>query len=49
MKYLDGKPLDDNELKIITKKALAKNMIVPVLFGSTEKNLGVKEFIQFVA
>lgn len=49
MKYLDGEALDENDLKTITRKALAQNMIVPVLFGSTEKNLGVKEFIQFIA
>ncbi|HHV64273.1 MAG TPA: elongation factor G [Peptococcaceae bacterium] len=49
MKYLEGEPLTDNELKEITKKALAQNMIVPVLFGSTEKNIGVKELIQFIA
>lgn len=49
MKYLEGEALNDDELKIIAQKALAQNMIVPVLFGSTEKNLGVKELIQFVA
>ena len=49
MKYLEGESLDDNELKTITQKAIAQNMIVPVLFGSTEKNIGVKEFIQYVA
>ncbi|MGI6449723.1 MAG: elongation factor G [Desulfitobacteriia bacterium] len=49
MKYLEGEPLSDDEMKEITQKALAQNMIVPVLFGSTEKNLGVKELIQFIA
>jgi elongation factor G len=49
MKYLDGEALNDDELKLITQKALAQNMIVPILFGSTEKNLGVKELIQFIA
>ncbi|RJE46715.1 MULTISPECIES: elongation factor G [unclassified Dehalobacter] len=49
MKYLDGESLNDEELKTITAKGLAQNMIVPVLFGSVEKNLGVKEFIQFLA
>lgn len=49
MKYLDGESLNDDELKIIVQKALAQNMIVPVLFGSTDKNFGVKELIQFVA
>ncbi len=48
MKYLDGEHLDDNELKLIAKKAIGQNMIVPVLFGSTEKNIGVKELIQYV-
>ena len=48
MKYLEGEALSDEELKTITKKALAQNMIVPVLFGSTEKNIGIKEFIQFI-
>lgn len=49
MKYLEGETLDDNELKTITQKAIAQNMIVPVFFGSTEKNIGVKELIQYVA
>lgn len=49
MKYLEGEALSDDELKLITQKAIAQNMIVPILFGSTEKNLGVKEFIQFIA
>jgi len=49
MKYLEGETLDDNDLKTITQKAIAQNMIVPVLFGSTEKNIGVKELIQYVA
>jgi len=49
MKYLDGESLNDEELKTITAKGLAQNMIVPVLFGSVEKNLGVKEFAQFLA
>jgi elongation factor G len=49
MKYLEGEPLEVNELKVIIQKALAQNMIVPVLFGSSEKNIGVKELIQFVA
>jgi len=49
MKYLEGEALSDDELKIITQKAIAQNMIVPILFGSTEKNLGVKELIQFIA
>ncbi len=49
MKYLDGQSLNDEELKTITRKAMAQDMIVPILFGSTEKNLGVKELIQFVA
>ncbi|RNC29758.1 MAG: Elongation factor G [Candidatus Dichloromethanomonas elyunquensis] len=49
MKYLDGETLNDEELKLITQKAVAQNMIVPILFGSMEKNLGVKELIQFIA
>ncbi|UWG95592.1 elongation factor G [Dehalobacter sp. DCM] len=49
MKYLDGETLNDDELKIILRQGLAGNMIVPVLFGSVEKNLGIKEFSQFIA
>ena len=49
MKYLEGEALSDDELKVITQKAIAQNMIVPILFGSTEKNLGVNELIQFVS
>jgi len=49
MKYLEGETLSDDELKDITKKAIAQDMIVPILFGSAEKNLGIKELIQFLA
>jgi len=48
MKYLDGESLTIEELKTITKKAIAQNIIIPILYGSTEKNLGVKELAQFV-
>lgn len=48
MKYLEGEPLDNQKLKLIVQKALAQNMIVPVLFGSAEKNIGTKELIQFI-
>lgn len=49
MKYLEGESLNDSELKLIAQKAIAQNMIVPVIFGSTEKNIGVKELAQFVS
>jgi len=49
MKYLDGETLNDDELRLITQKGIAQNMIVPVLFGSTEKNIGVKELTQFLS
>ncbi|MFA6808676.1 MAG: elongation factor G, partial [Eubacteriales bacterium] len=48
MKYLDGESLDDGELKLIIKKALAQNMIIPVLIGSVEKNIGISNFHQFI-
>lgn len=37
MKYLDGEQITDAELKTVLQKALAQNIIVPVLFGSAEK------------
>ncbi len=49
MKYLEGEPLTDAELKTIAAKALAQNMIVPIIFGSAEKNLGIKELVQFIS
>ncbi|NLM20207.1 MAG: elongation factor G [Peptococcaceae bacterium] len=48
MKYLEGEELTLDELKLITKKAMAQNMIVPILFGSAEKNIGTNELLQFV-
>jgi elongation factor G len=48
MKYLEGEELSLDELKLITKKAIAQNMIVPILFGSAEKNIGTNELLQFV-
>jgi elongation factor G len=49
MKYLEGESLSLEELKEITRKAIAQNMMVPILFGSVEKNIGVKELTQFIA
>jgi elongation factor G len=48
MKYLEGESLSLEELKEITRKAIAQNMMVPILFGSVEKNIGVKELTQFI-
>ncbi|NLO97588.1 MAG: elongation factor G [Peptococcaceae bacterium] len=49
MKYLEGEELSLEELKVITKKALGQNMIIPILFGSAEKNIGSKELLQFIS
>jgi elongation factor G len=47
-KYLEGEHLTEAELTLATGKALAARMVVPVLFGSVEKNIGVKELTQFI-
>lgn len=49
MKYLEGTVLTNEEMETIIRKALAQNMIIPVLYGSAEKNIGVKELIRFIA
>ncbi|MCL1791700.1 MAG: elongation factor G [Peptococcaceae bacterium] len=49
MKYLDGETLTSDDYKTILRLALAQNLIVPVLFGSAEKNIGLKELVQFLA
>ncbi|MDR1322257.1 MAG: elongation factor G [Gracilibacteraceae bacterium] len=48
-KYLEGERLTEAELVQATGKALAARMVVPVLFGSVEKNIGVRELAQFIA
>ncbi|MCL1917222.1 MAG: elongation factor G [Peptococcaceae bacterium] len=49
MKYLEEEPLTLEDNKKILCLALAQNLMVPVLFGSVEKNVGVKELAQFIS
>ncbi len=48
-KYLDGQPLTDDELKSGLRKAMAANMLVPVLCGSSLKNIGIQPLMDFIA
>ncbi|MDR1605419.1 MAG: elongation factor G [Gracilibacteraceae bacterium] len=47
-KYLEGEHLTEAELVRATNQALSLHMVVPVLFGSVEKNIGVRELTQFI-
>ncbi len=47
-KYLEGEPLSTEELKSGLRKAIAANMVVPVLCGSSLKNIGVQPLMDFV-
>ncbi|MCL1851514.1 MAG: elongation factor G [Peptococcaceae bacterium] len=49
MKYLDGETLTPDDYKTALRLALAQNLVVPVLLGSAEKNIGIKELVQFLA
>jgi elongation factor G len=47
-KYLDKGELAADELKDALKKAIAEGKIHPVLCGSSTKNIGVKELLDFI-
>jgi elongation factor G len=47
-KYLEGEHLSAEELVLATNKALAQHLVVPILFGSVEKNIGINELTQFI-
>jgi len=48
-KFLETMELSETEFKTGLLKGLASGSIIPVLCGSVDKNLGVKEFTSFIA
>lgn len=47
-KYLDGQTLTDEELKTGLRKAMIANLVVPVLCGSSLKNIGIQSLMDFI-
>lgn len=47
-KYLDGETLTTQDLKRALRKAVIGNMVVPVLCGSSYKNIGIQALLDFV-
>jgi elongation factor G len=48
-KYLEKGELSADELKSALRKAIADGKIHPILCGSSSKNIGIKELIDFIA
>ena len=48
-KYLEGKPVSAEELGKALPKALIQGKIVPILCSSAKKDVGVAEFMDFIA
>ncbi len=48
MKYLEGEGLSNEELVQVTRSALAQNLIVPILCGSSLKNIGPANLLDFI-
>lgn len=48
VKYLDGQPLNDEELKNALKAGFAQNLVVPILAGSAYKNIGTANLLNFI-
>jgi elongation factor G len=46
--YLDGKPLSDDTLRDVFTQAVLKGIVVPMLFVSTEKDLGVTDLLNAI-
>ncbi|HZE97496.1 MAG TPA: elongation factor G [Planctomycetota bacterium] len=47
--YLEGKPVTTEELAAALPKAFAQNKLVPILCASAKKDIGVAEFMDFIA
>lgn len=47
-KYLEGQDLTDEEIHKAFKSGILKGKIVPVLFGSAFKNIGISLFLDFI-
>ncbi|MBR1486296.1 MAG: GTP-binding protein, partial [Synergistaceae bacterium] len=48
-KYLEGETIPEAEIEKVLKKAIASRRIMPVFAASATMNIGVKEFMDFVA
>ncbi|MBW1898218.1 MAG: elongation factor G [Deltaproteobacteria bacterium] len=47
-KYLEGETLTDDEIKAALKKGILERAFVPVLCGSSTKNIGIDLFCDFI-
>lgn len=47
-KYLDGQSLSDEELQKALPAAFAQNLVVPILGGSSVKNIGIGNLLDFI-
>ena len=47
--YLEGKPVTTEELVAALPKAFAEGKLVPILCASSKKDIGIAEFLDFVA
>ena len=48
MKYLDGEELSEDEIKMGLRKGTIANKIIPVCCGSSYKNKGVQELLNYI-
>ncbi|MEN8149854.1 MAG: elongation factor G [Planctomycetota bacterium] len=48
-RYLGGEEISPEELSAVVVKAIATGTVVPVLYTSAEKNVGVEELMSFLA
>jgi elongation factor G len=49
LKYLEGESLNEEDLQTALRKALKQNLIIPVLCGSAYSNIGIANFLNFLA
>jgi len=48
MKYLEGEKLDEADLKTALREAFKQNLVIPVLCGSANKNIGISKMMNFL-
>lgn len=48
MKYLEGEEISHDDVKAVLKKAIISGDLIPVLFTSYEKMVGINELLEFI-
>lgn len=48
LKYLEGEVLNETDLQIALREALKQNLVIPILCGSANRNIGIAKMMNFL-